>query len=900
MLRISHRLKHVLQKFSMQLIYSHNITESDLPLLGGKASGLYRLQQLGFHVPKFIVIPWTEIAQLQTEGGFDILKDTILQHLPTDALLAVRSSALQEDGAQHSFAGMYQTLLNVTCETLPEALKTVAQSANSERIETYRKQHNLTGNPAVSIIVQQMVEADVSGVAFGLHPVTGETDVKVINSAYGLGEGLVSGQLTADTFEIRNDEIQSVIATKDLFFTKNAQNANITQPVADDLQNKPSLTDEQIHELTKALKTIEAQFHFKPDIEFAYHNDQLYLLQARPITSFNSESKIKNSESNPVNPEILSEQNSIFENTKTLSRDEPPNSEFLILNSELKTVWDNSNIVESYPGLTLPLTYSFISKVYEAVYRQLSLVMGIDARVIEEHRSVYANMLGHICGRVYYNLNSWHTALSLLPGYGNNREFMDKMMGTKEKFDVQVLENMDRYHTPWRRVKSIARMMQSLLSVKKDRDRFVNYFHSVYTKYTALDYSQRTLPQLRNDYRQFENTLLKEWKAPLVNDLFCMMYFGWLQKLVARHAKDASGTLLNDLLSASRNVMTIEPAVRMQAFSAKIRQNAALLELFLQQESEVVWARLPTENPDLYREIQSYLQQWGHRCMAELKLETVSYAMQPTLWIQQLQLLLKSPGVPASFGKAEEQKIAAEQTMQNALKGKPLQRLLFSHVLKKARYFVSNRENLRYERTKAFAIVRQLFLSMGEKLAAQSHLQHPRDIFYLTQQEVFDFIDTNQPTQNLNSIVAERKTLYARYESIHVPERFTSYGLHLPDFQVQTETSTNGHASQLKGIAASAGVVEGVVQVVHHPHEVKQLQGDILVTVSTDPGWVVLFPGCKGILVERGSLLSHAAIVSREMGIPCIVGIPNLTKLLKTGDKVLMNGGTGEIHLRPS
>jgi len=262
-----------------------------------------------------------------------------------------------------------------------------------------------------------------------------------------------------------------------------------------------------------------------------------------------------------------------------------------------------------------------------------------------------------------------------------------------------------------------------------------------------------------------------------------------------------------------------------------------------------------------------------------------------------LQLLLKSPPVAPNTEKAESQRIAAEQTMHNALKNKPLQRLLFNHVLKKARYFVSNRENLRYERTKAFAIVRQLSLAMGERLAEQNHLQQPRDVFYLTQSEIFNFIDNNQLTQNLNSIVAERKTLYARYESVHVPERFTSNGSHLPDFQQKTETKLNGHASQLKGIAACAGVVQGVVQVVHHPHEVTKLQGDILVTISTDPGWVVLFPGCKGILVERGSLLSHAAIVSREMGIPCVVGVPNLTHSLKTGDKVLMNGGTGEIKI---
>jgi len=858
----------------MLILTNRNITEADFPYIGGKARGLYQLQQLGFRVPPYVVIPWADIEPLLKEDpqpdeqGFAALKDTILPYFPTNAWLAVRSSAGQEDGAKHSFAGLYQTQLYVNAITLAASLQSVALSAQSERINTYRQQRGLDHDPAISIIVQQMVEAEVSGVAFGMNPVTGDKDVKIINAVYGLGEGLVSGQLTADTFEIRGGLVHSVLATKQVYLTHTEERGIVLLPVEPEKQTSATLNPSQIAEITQALDILASQLSFVPDVEFAYADGYLYLLQVRPVTTG---AGITNS----ISP---NGQTSVVEQTG------------------VKTIWDNSNIVESYPGITLPLTYSFISKVYEAVYRQLSVVMGIDPSVIDEHRGVYANMLGHIYGRVYYNLNSWHTALSLLPGYGNNREFMDKMMGTKEKFDAEVLEDVARFHTPWRRAKSIIRMLQSLLTVEKGRRAFIAYFRLIYEQYNTIDYRQRTLSQLRDDYFRFENTLLKEWKAPLVNDLFCMMYFGWLQKLVAKHQPGPTDSaILNDLLGASSNVITVQPAIRMRAFTETIRNNPALYNLFTTQDAVAVWQHLAQQHPTFYQEMEVYLQQWGHRCMAELKLETISYAMQPALWIHQLQLLLQSPSVASGFDKAGEQKTSAEQTLHASLKGKPVQRRLFNYVLNKARYFVSNRENLRYERTKAFAVVRQLFLAMGEQLTTDKQLTHPRDIFYLTQNEVFDFIDQNGRGPDLHSIVADRKTRYTAYESVFVPERFTSQGDSLPTFGPGGKLVTAQPLRNLKGIAASAGVVQGMVQVVHHPHEVASLQGDILVTVSTDPGWVVLFPGCKGILVERGSLLSHAAIVSREMGIPCIVGIPALTQVLKTGDFIRMNGATGEI-----
>ena len=131
-------------------------------------------------------------------------------------------------------------------------------------------------------------------------------------------------------------------------------------------------------------------------------------------------------------------------------------------------------------------------------------------------------------------------------------------------------------------------------------------------------------------------------------------------------------------------------------------------------------------------------------------------------------------------------------------------------------------------------------------------------------------------------------------------ERFYSYGAVNVgnDFKrekyAQAQKTVDGEVT-LRGIGASPGVVRGRVRVITNPQNAKLEQGEILVAEFTDPGWIMLFPAASGILVERGSLLSHSAIVSRELGIPAVVGITGLLDSLKTGDEVELNGQTGEV-----
>ena len=184
--------------------------------------------------------------------------------------------------------------------------------------------------------------------------------------------------------------------------------------------------------------------------------------------------------------------------------------------------------------------------------------------------------------------------------------------------------------------------------------------------------------------------------------------------------------------------------------------------------------------------------------------------------------------------------------------------------------------------------------AMGVVLHKEHYLNHPKDIFHLKLEEILKY--NTYSKEELLKLVEKRKAQYKGYELNEEPSsRFFTYGEDFSDEFIYSMEKVSAPKMKMEGIGCSPGKVRGKVKVVHTPQDLNSLNGDILVTRSTDPGWVPLFPTCSAILVERGSLLSHSAIVSREMGIPCVVGVDDLLVSLKTGDEVIMNGETGEI-----
>ncbi len=839
---------------------------------GGKADKLFLLKALGFRVPAFVVIPaeaYLEvIAQSPdrekaiSEYAFpESIWESISNHLPGVPFFAVRSSALDEDGSAHSFAGQFETYLYVTKENLFEKIKQVWRSAHSERVNAYRESQALPASQGIAVIVQEMIDADVAGVGFGINPVTGNRKEKVISAVYGLGEGLVSGELNADTFTIKEKEMNKNIVQKTHQIKQAVNGGTCQTEVLPELQEKSCLSDAQLQELSAALDTLFLNQNKYQDIEFAFKGEALYLLQTRPVTT----------------------------------------TQLLADSSCEHIIWDNSIIIESYPGVTTPLTFSFIIKVYEAVYRQFAQLMGVSEKEVEEQNETFANMLGLINGRVYYNLLSWYKALAMLPGYSINAAFMEKMMGVKERFELKDLPKRSKFSERLRVLNMVRILLKNLRGLPKMREDFVRDFNATMKTYSAMDFNTKNAGELMDLYLNFEKTLLKKWKAPLVNDFFAMIYFGVLQKLVVKYEIDQNGTLHNDLMCGAKDIISTEPICRCLAIAGSIQKDLAAKKNFLEKpEEDLYQLHLHKLLPEpISQQINEYLALFGNRCVGELKLETRTYLQEPAAFFRILKSYVMQGVTAESTHNTVEQDLrhAAEHKVKIALKNKPFKKMIFHYFLKRARILVSSRENLRYERTRAFGVVRELFCSIGQHFYAEGLISDSRDIFFLTKEDIFNYIKGTSVNYDLKALIALRKEQFSAFETQTTAERIDTRGTVYAGNDFFKQRHTEILTGDLKGLGCCPGRVRAKVQVVRQPSEVTHLNGDILVTSSTDPGWVTLFPTASAILVERGSLLSHSAIVSREMGKPCIVGITGLLSRLKTGDEVEMDGATGEIRI---
>ncbi len=851
--------------------------------IGGKAAALATLQQAGFPVPTWLALDSAAFeASLETadrerlEAGchagdeaavgaalarltpsatvFDELAQAVAA-LSFDGLpLAVRSSASDEDGDMHSFAGQLASFLDVAPQDVAARVADVWRSGFSARILVYRRTHGLAAvPPAPAVLIQRMVAADAAGVAFSADPTSGRRGVAIVSTGVGVGDSLVSGASDADTATI--DRLGVV--------------ARIQR-----VGRQPVLDDEQLRAIAALARRCEQRFGIPQDIEWAIADGELFLLQSRPIT--------------------------------TLAEMRDPDGAYAL--------WDNSNIAESYGGVTTPLTFSFARHAYEEVYRELCRLLGVSEGEIAAHADTFRRMIGLVRGRVYYSLFSWYDLLALAPGFSSNRRFMEQMMGVKEELPPTLVTRLAanggrmRLMDALRLARAVASLVRHYRRLPRDIERFYARLDAALTP-GAIPLETLRPDELVAYYRDLEGRLLAHWDAPLVNDLFAMLFYGLLRRLCIAWCGDTAGTLQNDLVSGQGGVISAEPAQRVRMMAALAAQSPTLTSA-LRMGSAATVQREIARHPVFADEYQAYLTKFADRCLEELKLESPTLRDDPMPLLRAIGHLADrySAGQremkQSTAGDApEESKPAqAERKVRRMLKWFPVRRAVFRFVLAQARARVRDRENLRFQRTRVFGRVRRIFVELGRRLAALGLLENPRDIFYLEVEEALGFVTGTATTTNLRGLVALRQAEYALWRASEpAPDRFETRGLvSVGPFMarlapVADESPASDAADQRGGIGCCPGVVRGRARVVRDPKAAEIRAGEILVAERTDPGWILLFAGAAGVVVERGSVLSHSAIVARELGIPAIVSVAGVTAWLRTGDMIEVNGATGVV-----
>lgn len=810
----------------MSLLFPESLDQHDARQLGGKGAALAKLARDGFMVPPWFAVPpdatWSEgeLRQAIEKVG--------------KGPLAVRSSGATEDGAEHSFAGQFESHLEVEPADVARRIEDVRQSARSEAIQLYCKEHAIAPPSCPSVLVQRMINPRCAGVAFSADPVSGRRGTVVISAVEGNGEKLVSGDCDGETWRVGRDGKAGPVDAAAI------------------------LSERHAAAVAGLARRCEAFFGRAQDIEWAIdQDDQLWLLQSRPITTLGS----------------------LPDPDDTLR------------------VWDNSNIAESYGGVTTPVTFSFASRVYDSVYREFCVLMSVPRERIERSGDVFPNMLGLIRGRVYYNLANWYRVLALLPGFQVNRAFMEQMMGVREPLPDEIVDAIIAKNKSSRLADSLA-LVGTVLGLIRSHfglPRRIARFNERLNR--ALDapgipLGQMTGEELVADYRGLEAQLLRKWDAPLVNDFLAMIFYGVLRAVCSKWAGDEHGTLQNQLLMESGDIISAEPPRRIVKMARLAATDAGLTEL-LADHSISVHRKLAAvaRHPELARELESYLEDFGDRCLEELKLESPTVRDDPSSLLHSIGAMAGRPA-----GEARPPQAAPGVALSN-----PIRKLIFNYVLKHARDRVRSRENLRFERTRLFGRVRAILRELGKRLHADGRLAAADDVFYLELGEILALWEATGTSDDLASLTRQRRAEFEAYEASPAPpDRFSTRGpiYRTIRFEAARSSSVAGDsAGSLRGTGACPGVVRGRVRVVLDPRNARLEPGEILVARQTDPGWVVLFPAAAGLLVERGSLLSHSAIVSRELNLPCVVSLPGITTRLKTGDSVEMDGSSGLVTL---
>ncbi len=595
------------------------------------------------------------------------------------------------------------------------------------------------------------------------------------------------------------------------------------------------------------------------DIEWAIESGRLWLLQARPITS--------------------------------LAGLADPDGE--------RILWDNSNIAESYSGVTTPLTFTFALHAYEHVYRRLCQVLHAAPAAIDGHDNTFGHMLGLVRGRIYYNLLSWYRLLALLPGFAVNRRFMEGMMGVREGLPPEIVAELETASFG-RRVRDGLRLpvaLGSLLAGYALLPRRIRHFHRHIERTLNDQPDPRCLraDELAGCYRELERSLIRRWDTPLLNDLFTMIFFGLLRSLAAHWCHDETGTLQNDLLCGESGTISTEPARRMRDMARTATRQPGLAEALCAGSLPAIKAATD-DAPEFRVQYQAYLERFADRCLDELKLES------PTLTDDPL-ILLRSVGRLAASRQIDPMRNgtrgAAEQAARSALRWHPMRRAIFTWVLKNARGRIRDRENLRFERTRVFGRARLLFVEIGRRFQADGLLDNARDVFYLELSEVLGTIAGTATTTDLRGLVALRKAEFGRYRQEDPPaDRFETRGcVHSGNTFLGSAPVPEPAGDSRTGTGCCPGIVRGRARVILDPVQASVQLGDILVARHTDPGWIILFPASAGVVVEHGGLLSHAAIVARELGVPTVVGLRAATSWIHDGDWVEMDGTSGRVTL---
>ena len=753
---------------------------------------------------------------------------------------AVRSSAVAEDLADASFAGQQDTYLNVRREDVIRMILTCWASYWNARAMKYRhdasKDHLSQG---MAVVVQKMVRSDISGVMFTADPVTGEDRV-IIEASWGLGESIVSGLVTPDSYVLAKDTLEVkdfTVNTKEQGYYL-ADGKNQLMDIPKDKAEARCADDAILKLIAEQGLALEKHFGHPQDIEWGVEDGKVYILQSRNITTL------------------------------------PDSSE------KDDILWSRGYGDEYWADATTPMFYTVMGRMLtDYVNHEGAHMMGYkdleSGPLTKLHKS-----------RVYFSATVLERIFAHYPKFIRSRELL-------EYFPQKEQQRISEYGNDY-----FGTIKSQICLLFRDRDGMIWKTDKVYRAW-----AERFLEVCREfdsvDLKTISDDALADWYFRIQKEStkhYQLIRYGMVSHSImtnllvknwsSKWLKD-DGTIYAGLMSAPEDNKTVETNKGFSDMGKALRNDPVAREKAESMPAAEFVEWLQTSDSPFKQAYNDFIKEFGHRSGTR-ELNAPRWAEDPEYVMGvAMQMCNGDSDLREEYDRSVERRKQTEEEVRSKLGF--FKRALLFKVLGYARTYLTFRENQRFYLDHMMYRNRLIFLEEGRRLCEKGLIDEKDDIFFLEDTEAIDILRGGDAA-GIRERIAPRKAEFMKYRD-RLPPKFLYNGVDFDDEPIS-------HGATLIGAASSPGSYKGRVRVIMDVRDLGQVEkGEILVTSNTDPGWTVVFSKLGGLITETGGILCHGAVISREYRIPAVTAVKSATTILHTGDYVSVDGSKGEVTI---
>ena len=764
--------------------------------------------------------------------------------------LAIRSSATLEDGDTASFAGIHDSFLNVKgMEAIKNAILACFASLWSTRAISYRRKLNIADDSiSIAVVINALIHAKSSGIAFSCDPATGRSDLSLINANFGYGESVVAGSTDPDQFYVdryTQRVTRQHVGRKDKTTQIKAEGGTELLSLTP-MQNSVSLTEEQVLKLAHLIERVfhslgESEHH--QDIEWIFDGQQFILVQTRPVTAL---------------PVYTTEG----------------------LNGQ-KQYWSNGNLRDAIPMVIPPLFRPFLKFHIDHILIKAIETIGYRFPEGISYSKCYQ-------GRYYCNASlmqwGWYDAAGVEPKYTNLN-----LGGHQDEIHI----DKKRHATLWKKLQRFYRVIKFLRQVndyKKRQNEIYKNARSDIEQFLAVDLTSLSNEALITQFHIIDRKVT-EFDTPFIIMACASGALMTVAQILEKKFGDEALAIANALITGEGDITSANHGYQLYDIAEILQSDQEALTLINKAGfSANDWQTLPDTSPFKIA-FQKFIEEYGHRAIYEIDLSRPRWYEDPSYFLE----LIKNFPAKTELDEIKQRQIQqTEAAWQKIDQAYPkFMRKQIRSLAKRAAEGAACKETAKSVYVHFLLPLRKIALEIGRRLHQRHLISNIDDVFYCNWHEVESILQNEWQPQTLKALVSERKERIAQLEKQAAPDVIID---DRPSYALPQSTD-NEHV--LKGIPVSPGASQGVAFVACTPEQgMKIKHGDILVAPSTDPAWTPLFLHASALAMETGGFLSHGSIVAREYGIPAVVNIPGIVSKVKTGETIKVDGHQGTVEVQ--